>query len=52
MHRLSKESREGNPEEEVGGEEEGETKGMTGLSAPLAVDFDLCVRPGPDASSC
>ncbi len=29
-----------------------ETKGMTGLSAPLAVDFDLCVRPGPDACSC
>ena len=27
-------------------------KGMTGLSAPLAADFDLCVRPGPDANSC
>lgn len=25
---------------------------MTGLSALLAVDFDLCVSPGPDASSC
>lgn len=25
---------------------------MTGLSAPLAADFDLCVRPGPDASAC
>lgn len=45
-HRLSKESRERNVEKEA------ETKGMTGLSALLAADFDLGMRPGPDASSC
>lgn len=26
--------------------------GMTGLSALLAADFDLGMRPGPDAGSC